>query len=292
MGLMHAALLWRAGLDVAVLDHRPDRAQRLNAEGYLVSGAAGEFHATVPVSARAAEVGPRDLVVMMVKAYDTGDAIANSTSAVSEQGVVLTLQNGLGNLEVLQEAFGAERVLGGTTASGAYRAGDDQVVVAGVGRIALGGEDRCAAERVCELFGAAGLPAEVSDDVQAILWTKAIVNAAINPLGALTRLRNGQLLETPELRMLMGRVVHEACRVALAAGVGPGEDAVAVVEDVARTTANNRCSMLQDLAAGRPTEIDYINGYIGSLGRELGCPCPVNMMLKDLVAAVRIRRGN
>jgi len=292
MGLMHAGLLWRAGLDVTVLDHRPERALRLNADGYRVSGAAGDFHAAVPVNATAAEVGPCDFVIILVKAYSTRDAVAHCAAAVSERSVVLTLQNGLGNLEVLQGAFGLERVLAGTTASGAYRTGDDEVAVAGIGQIALGGEDRRAAERACGLLCAAGLPAEVNDDVQAILWAKAIVNAGINPLGALTRLRNGQLLQAPAVRALMERIVREACRVAHAAGVAPGEDLVAVVEEVARKTANNRCSMLQDLKAGRPTEIDYINGYIATLGRELGCPCPVNATVRDLVAAAEPRRGS
>ena len=292
MGLMHAGLLWRAGLDVAVLDHRPERALRLNAGGYRVSGAAGQFHAAVPVTATAAEVGPCDLVIILVKAYSTRDAVAHCAAAVSEQSVVLSLQNGLGNLEVLQEAFGSERVLAGTTASGAYRTSDDQVVVAGIGQIALGGQDGCAARWVCELLSGAGLPAEVSDDVQAILWAKAIVNAGINPLGALTRLRNGQLLQALAARMLMGQIVDEACRVAHAAGVAPGEDLVSLVEEVARKTANNRCSMLQDLVAGRPTEIDYINGYIATLGRELGCPCPANATVRDLVAAAQPRRGS
>jgi 2-dehydropantoate 2-reductase len=291
MGLTHAGLLWRAGLDVTVLDHRPERAQRLNADGYRVSGAAGEFHAAVPVNASAAEVGACGLIIILVKAYSTRDAVAHCADAVSDQSVVLTLQNGLGNLEVLQGAFGPERVLAGTTASGAYRLSDDEVVVAGIGQIALGGEDRRAAERACGLLCAAGLPAQVSDDVQAILWAKAIVNAGINPLGALTRLRNGQLLQAPSVRMLMGRIVREACRVAHAAGVAPGEDLVAMVEEVARKTANNRCSMLQDLTAGRPTEIDYINGYVATLGRELGCSCPVNGAVRDLVAAAHLRRG-
>lgn len=292
MGLMHAGLLWRAGLDVTVLDHRPERARRLNAGGYLVSGAAGEFHAAVPVNASAAEVGGCGLIIILVKAYSTRDAVAHCAEAVSDQSVVLTLQNGLGNREVLQEAFGPRRVLAGTTASGAYRTGDDQVVVAGIGKIALGGQDSCAAEWVCELFSGAGLPAEVNDDVESTLWAKAIVNAGINPLGALARVRNGQLLQTRALRLLMGLVVREACRVAHAAGVAPGEDLVSLVEEIARVTANNRCSMLQDLTAGRPTEIDYINGYIASLGRDLGCPCPVNATVRDLVAAAEHRRGS
>lgn len=292
MGLMHAGLLWRAGLDVTVLDHRPERARRLNAGGYRVSGAAGEFHAAVPVNASAAEVGACGLIIILVKAYSTRDAVAHCAEAVSDQSVVLTLQNGLGNREVLQDAFGPGRVLAGTTASGAYRTGDDQVVVAGIGKIALGGQDSCAAEWVCELFSGAGLPAEFHDDVESILWAKAIVNAGINPLGALARVRNGQLLQTRALRMLMRRTVEEACVVARAAGVTPGDDLVAVVEEVARATANNRCSMFQDLIAGRPTEIDYINGYIAAQGRELGCPCPANVTVRDLVAAVRPRRGS
>ncbi len=292
MGLLHAGLLWRAGLDVTVLDHRPERAQRINTSGYHVSGAAGHFHATPPVTARPDEIRPCDLAIILVKAHSTRSAGAHCAPVVAEGGVVLTLQNGLGNLELLQSTFGAERVLAGTTSSGAYMTDDCSLSVAAVGQIALGGSNRHAAGRVCRLLGSAGLPAAVSDDVQATLWTKAIVNAGINPLGALTGLRNGQLLQVPALRMSIRRIVDEASNVARAAGIMLDGDIAAMVEDVAVTTANNRCSMLQDLAAARPTEIDYINGYIAVLGAQLNCPCPANAAVRDLVAAAGRKKGN
>jgi 2-dehydropantoate 2-reductase len=147
------------------------------------------------------------------------------------------------------------------------------------------------AEEVAALLTGAGLPATVTDDVEAALWRKAIVNAAINPLGARTRRRNGELLELPALRTLLGRVAREAHGAALAAGIALREvDPVALVEEVCRRTATNQCSMLQDVLAGRRTEIEQINGEIVRRGKAAGAAVELNETLLALVGGI-VERG-
>ena len=163
--------------------------------------------------------------------------------------------------------------------------GVGKVREAGRGTIRLGspfGEHERAIH-VADMLAGAGLVCEVSESVDQILWEKAIINAAINPVTALTGLRNGQLLETPEVRGVLAAITEEASRVAAAAGMQVREDMVAVVERVCRQTAANRSSMLQDLSAGRRTETDYIGGEIAWRARELDMSAPLCSALSALV---------
>jgi 2-dehydropantoate 2-reductase len=181
---------------------------------------------------------------------------------------------------------GEGQVLAGTTASGATLLGVGRVQVAGIGGIVLGSPagDRARAELAAEWLSVGELRAEVVEDVEAALWRKAIINAAINPLGALTGRRNGELLEDEGLRRLLGLVAGEAHQAALAAGMALEEmDPVAAVEQVCTATAQNLCSMLQDVRAGRRTEIDQINGEIARRAAAVGIETPLCEALRALV---------
>ncbi len=280
MGLMHAGTLARAGREVTLLDYRPDRAARLNAGDIRLESETGDWRVHVPCRAQA-DFGPVSLVLIFVKAYATREALKQARGLLEPATAVLTLQNGLGNLEVLREFVVPERALAGTTSSGATLLGEGQVRVAAVGDIVVGGAE---AEAVAALFTAAGLPATTTDDVQSVLWRKAAVNSAINPLTALTGLRNGQILEIPALRGLLREVAKESAAISQALGhdLSPSE-MPEQVEDICRLTANNRSSMLQDLSAGRRTEIDQINGAIAVAAREAGLRAPLNTTLAGLV---------
>jgi len=293
MGLTHAGLLARAGLDVTVLDYRPQRAAQLGASGISIRGAAGEFEVSVPVTAAASEVRSTDLAIFFVKAYSTAAALRHAQDALQEQTILLTLQNGLGNYELLVEFAGVPRVLVGTTSSGAYRSGLGEVHVAAIGDVQIGGVEAAAevADQVCELFSGAGLPAEVCDDLAAVLWRKAIINASVNPLAALTGVRNGALLQVPGMRLLLRGLAREAEQIAAAAGINLDEDMVAVVEQVVAHTAQNRCSMLQDLQAGRRTEIEQISGHLATVGREHNAPAYLNQTITSMVKAAEAKKG-
>ncbi|HUS79948.1 MAG TPA: ketopantoate reductase C-terminal domain-containing protein, partial [Armatimonadota bacterium] len=134
-----------------------------------------------------------------------------------------------------------------------------------------------------QFFTRADLPCEVTDDVESALWTKAIVNAAINPLTALTGRPNGELLEHDDLRRTLGLVAEEAAAVAHACGVAVPAGIVEVVEGVCRQTAENRSSMLQDVTAGRRTEVDYISGEIARRALAQGMGAPLCTALAALV---------
>jgi 2-dehydropantoate 2-reductase len=286
MGLLLAGRLARAGYEVRLVDHRADRATALAASPMVLVEPDGDHRFLVPVVTRAADVGVVDLVVIATKAYDTAQAAADAGPLVGEATTVLSLQNGLGNVETLVERFGAERVIGGVTAQGATLLDQGRVRHAGEGEtvVAPAGETSLRLADVAAALNRAGLPTNVSRNLEGLVWSKAIVNAAINPVGALTRLRNGDLIAHPETRSLMESVVVEAATVAVAAGITLVDgDPWAKTQQVCAATAENVNSLLQDVRRARRTEIEYINGAIVARGETVGTPAPVNRALADLV---------
>lgn len=296
MGCLLAAFLAESGPEVLLMDHRPDRAEAISRQGLFVEGISGEREVPVTASASPADAAGADLVIICVKAYQTEVAVKPLISFLGPETRVLTLQNGVGNVEAIAEACGPERVWGGVTAQGATVLGPGHIRHAGTGETLIGayknGGHESRLEAAAQVFNQAGLPARVEPAVQSLIWSKLIVNAGINPLTALTRLRNGQLLEYPGTEKIMERAVAEAAAVAEALKIElVFPDALARVREVARATAGNVASMLQDVLARRPTEIDYINGAVAARGRELGLPTPVNETLTALVKTIEASYG-
>lgn len=233
-------------------------------------------------------VGPCEAAIVLVKARQTPWAAAACQVLLAPGAVAYTLQNGVGNREALAAELGEARVGQGVTALGGTLLGPGRVRHAGMGLTTLGAApDRARAEELASLLTAAGLPAEVSDDVEALLWGKLVVNVGINALTALLRVPNGALADIPVARELMAAAVGEAAAVAAARGVRlPYDDPVAHVEAVARATGANRSSMLQDVLRGAATEVAVINGAVVREGARLGVPTPLNAALLALVEAL------
>jgi 2-dehydropantoate 2-reductase len=291
MGTLFSVLLANAGHEIHVLDKNPARAALLSKKGLALEGISAGRAARVPVTTDPSSVGPCELVIVCVKAYDTQAAAGSLGALLSDDTMVLTLQNGLGNAELLAEAAGAGRVLAGSTAQGANVVEPGRVIHAGTGDTHVGELSGPATDRVrrlCEMYAAAGLPTSPSDDVAGLLWGKLVVNVGINPFTGLLQVRNGELLEHDETRELMKMAVDEAVAVAQAAGVRlPFPDPLARVQEVAKLTGQNKSSMYQDVAAGRRTEIDFICGAVVREGEKLGVPTPVNRALTLLVRSLK-----
>ena len=230
-----------------------------------------------------------DLVLVCTKTRATAQAAATARDLLAADGLALTLQNGLGNLEQLVAAVGAQRAAAGVTSQAATLLAPGRVRHAGSGPTVLGippGREE-AITAVAGLFTRAGRETRLSDDVDSLLWSKLIVNVGINALTALLRVPNGVLAQTPECDLLMARAVAEAVAVARALSIGlDGERQLERVREVCLRTADNRASMLQDILRGRPTEIDAINGAVVARGRAAGVDTPVNLLLTQLVQAL------
>jgi 2-dehydropantoate 2-reductase len=290
MGSLYGAMLAGAGEEVWLVNVWKEHVEEINRHGLTVWIGDEKRLVRVPATTDPASVGPADLVLVFVKAYATEQAMRGALSLVGENTAVLTLQNGVGNVEQLCSVVGEGRVLAGSSTFGANLAGPGCVRMAGKGETTLGelnGEVTERLGKIAAAFERAGLSPVISDNIQGVLWTKLLVNAGINPLTAICRVNNGRLLEIPELAALLERAVGEAQAVAEKKGIRlTVADPVAHVKKVARATADNVSSMRQDVERGRRTEIDVICGAVVREGAEAGVPTPVNETLALLVRAL------
>ena len=266
-----------------------------------------------------AAIGPCDVGLVLVKSHQTawaaeqarllfrqGDKETRRTGDLDDnlslpppplvspsRTLVVTLQNGLGNREVLAAVLGERHVGQGVTTLGATLLGPGRVRHAGQGPTVFGAApDRAGAAALAGLFEACGLPAELTDDLDGLVWGKLVANAGINALSALLRVPNGALAAVPQAHALVEQAAVEAAAVAAARGVRlPYADPAAHALAIAEATGANRSSTLQDVLRGSPTEIDAINGAIAREGLRLGVPTPVNSMLAALVRALDATAG-
>ncbi len=296
MGCLLGGYLARAEHDVFLVDPVTERTDAICAHGISVEGVGGDFE--VAASAGPVFVGdaPPDLVLVCVKAYHTAEAAHDIAGFLGSDSVVLTLQNGVGNIERLAYTLPRMQLLAGTTSLGANLLAPGRVHHAGEGRTHIGdvyGERSDRAEKIAALFTEARLPAVSADDIHELVWNKLAVNVGINALTALLRVRNGRILAAEGATKVMEPAVAECIAVAEESGVRlDTEEVMARVKDVARRTASNRSSMLMDMLGGRRTEIDAINGAVVHRGRELGVAVPVNETLTHLVHALESLREN
>jgi len=290
LGCLLGALLVEAGEDVWLVDYRPDRVALLRRQGIrLDTPGRGSRTVQVPIGLPE-EAGPADLTIVAVKAHQTKTAAQALPRLMALGGLALSLQNGLGNLEGMAAAAGPQRLLAGVAFLGVTRTAAGQVILAGRGRIIIGvpaGSQVTAAEmsRVAAVLQRAGLECQETADIEAALWEKLLVNVGINPLTALLRVPNGALPELPEAWELALAAANEALAVARAAGIKLTVDPEASLRRVCAATAANRSSMLQDVLAGRTTEIEALNGQVAVRGRAVGVETPVNDFLTKLLRA-------
>ena len=290
LGCLVAALFWEAGVQVSLVDYRPERVARLRRQGLQVQTPEGGHRVVQTPIALAPEVGTCDLTIMAVKAYQTEAAARVLPGLMAQGGMALTLQNGLGNLEAMARVVGPERLLAGVGLLGVTRQAEGRIIYAGRGAIFIGvpaGSQVSAAEvsTVVDLFRRAGLECHPREDIEAVLWEKLVINVGINPLTALLRVPNGVLLKLPEAWEVAVAAAGEAQAVAQAAGLSLSGDPAARLRQVCTHTAANHSSMLQDILNGRPTEIEALNAQVAARGRALGLPTPVNDLLTRLLRA-------
>ena len=267
---------------------REDHANAVREEGLRVTGEL-ETH-VFPDATTDGRGLEADLAIVTVKAFDT--PAAARTLATGEFEAALSVQNGMGNEETLEEYF--ETVLAGTASYGAILQDPGVVECTGTGEIVLGSPDggtSPAADHVGEAFLGVGLETTVAADMPRRLWEKLAVNAGINPITALTRGQNRVVLEG-EANELARAATRETARTARAHGIAlSNREALAALEGVAEATAANTSSMCQDVLAGRRTEIDAINGYVLERARDVSLEVPTNRILTALVRSREREEG-
>ncbi len=281
MGCLFAARLAQSGAKVYLVDHKQDRAERLEKQGITVENQ-GETFVEHPTMATHVPTG-LDLVLILTKAYST------FALRFPPETPVLTLQNGLGNVETLCSIVGSARVLVGSTMEAAMLLDEGKVRHVASGKTSLGAWTSCPTAPAQELLQKAGFEVEVTDAPGQLLWEKVAINAGINPLTAILNKPNGSLLELTEIRQLMRDLVVEAAKVASTEGYRFDQSLVELAEDTCHRTRENISSMLQDVRAGKQTEIDAISGEILRRAQLASLPTPRTRVIYQLVRGLELR---
>jgi 2-dehydropantoate 2-reductase len=291
LACLFAARCTNAGKKIAMLGNWPEGVQTLRDQGVCLQEMDGsEKNFPVEVIHTFEKKARFSYALVLVKSWQTERAARQVAEYLTCDGIVLTLQNGLGNREILAQVLGEERVFLGTATTGA--------TLLAPGRVRAGGEGMISLSRGSEMsifkqwFQQAGFAVQAVADLDGLVWGKLVVNAAINPLTALLGVPNGALLHLETARVLMAGVAREVAAVAKAQGIQlPFLDPITAAEEVARKTAANHSSMLQDIQRGALTEIEAICGAVVATGNKAGVPAPLNETLYRLVKALAEKKS-
>lgn len=281
LGCLFAARLTQGGVNVTLVDYKPDRAKRLQDKGITVESADGTIAAKPPVVT--AVPARQDLIIVLVKSHATGSL------EFPPDTPVLSLQNGLGNIETLCGILGSARVLAGVTSEAAHEIEEGVVRHAGSSVTTVGSWTSCPPNTAAEILAKGGFQVEITESPGQNIWEKVCINAGINPLTALLDVPNGKLLGIREARELMRDLVVEATKVAATEGYRFSTSLVEKAESTCRDSAENISSMLQDVRKHRRTEIDALSGEIMRRAQLASLPTPRTRMIWQLVKGLEQR---
>ncbi|MBU8881355.1 ketopantoate reductase family protein [Bacillus sp. FJAT-29790] len=290
LGSAIGGALAEAGSEVYLINRRKEYVNSINAKGLILRS--GIIDRTIKVQARTdcKGIGPVDLIIVLVKSFHTKQAIEDASELIGDQTMIMSLQNGLGNEEILAEVVGKERLLGGKTYVGGVMLGPGHVLAGIKNKYTyigeLDGSITGRVSRVSEVFTKAGLLTVVSSNIIGIIWDKLLINVATGALSGITKLTYGDLYKIPEIRDCAFEAISEGIAVAKANGVALS---VENPEEIWLKAAEGlpdefKTSMLQSLEKGSVTEIDFINGAVVRWGERSNIPTPVN---KALVANIK-----
>ena len=297
LGSIFGSLFAQKGFSVTLVEVLTERVHLIEKEGLWMQWPDGNrTHERVAITSDVDKVGVKDVVMVAVKGYHTQSAIESALPMIGEATTVLSVQNGLGNLEIIAETVGPERVVGGITAHSGMPVSMNEVrYVGGLGPLLVigpyDGVVRPGFEKMVEKFQGVGLDVHTTPDINSVIWKKLIANVSTNVVAALTGLTGGLAVTHKETVKIIDGLCQELAEVGRAKGIDFPElhDPLAFSLKAFSSTKDNKVSMLQDVEAGRPTEIGNLNEVIVAEGKRLGIPTPYNEAVSWLTRGVEER---
>jgi len=228
-----------------------------------------------------------DIIFLFVKSYSTLDAINDIKDSINQNSIIISLQNGLGNVEEINKFIDMDRIVYGSTTIGAAKSSSSTVIAGGSGIINIGGADKKNIAKVNSLLKESGFDSHIVDDPDPVVWNKAIINAGINPIAAILKMPNGKILSNQHALTLQENIIKEAVDAAIANKIEIKFDEILqITRDVCKKTSENLCSMLQDIQNNRQTEIESINGKIIKYGEQAGINMQFNKSVYLLIKSM------
>lgn len=289
VGCYFGAMLARAGHRVTLIG-RQAHVQAVQQHGLRLQTATEDIHVPMEASTEVSAVQGADVVLFCVKSTDTETAARQIRPYLSEGALLLTLQNGVDNDERASVVLGdGHPVAPAVVYVATAMAGPGHVRHYGRGELVIA--PSASSEQVAQQFAAAGIPTQVSDNVRGALWAKLVINCAYNALSALTQMPYGWLVEQGGVNPLIDDIIDECLAVARADAIALPDNLRAAVHGLPQTMPGQLSSTAQDLARGKLTEIDHLNGYVVQRARAHGMAAPVNNTLLVLVRLAQTPRG-
>jgi 2-dehydropantoate 2-reductase len=289
VGCYFGGMLARAGHRVTLIGRRR-HVDAFRKSGLHFEGLRFDEHVQVDASIEPAAVRGAQLVLFCVKSTDTEKAAEQIAPFLDANAVVVNLQNGVDNTDRIQARM-KNPVIPAVVYVATEMAGPGHLKHHGRGDLVIGSPHAKINEEIRSRFEAAGVPVVISDNVDGELWAKLVVNCAYNAISAITQLPYGRMIQGPGVRELMKDVVEETLAVAKASGVRMAPDMLAKTYKIAEAMPTQFSSTAQDLARGKPTEIDHLNGFVAHKGEALGIPTPANRALHALVKLLESKRA-
>ena len=279
VGCYYGGLLLRDGHDVTFIGRQP-HVDAINAHGLLLDMQGFKGHLPAKAAVDTTALAAPDLVLLCVKSADTEAAGRSLIGHLRPDTSVLSLQNGVDNAPRLRAIIG-QAVIPAVVYVGSEMAASGHVRHHGGGDLVIGASP--ASEALAQTLNAAGIHTTIAVDIEAVQWTKLITNCAFNALSAVAGIAYGPMIEVEGTRDVIASAVQEAVSVARASGVAMPDDLVAQILKIPAAMPNQTSSTAQDLSRGKPSEIDFLNGYVVRKGAELGIPTPTNRALQVMV---------
>jgi len=279
VGCYYGGLLLKAGHDVTFIGRQP-HVDAINANGLLLDTQTFKAHLPAKAATDTSALAPPDLVLVCVKSADTEAAGRSLEGRLRADTFVLSLQNGVDNAQRLSAVTG-HAVVPAAVYVGSGMAGPGHIKHHGGGGLAIGASPN--SEAMAQAFRAAGIETTIAADIETTLWSKLTINCAFNALSAVAGISYGPMIEVEGARDVIASAVQEAVDVARACGVAMPEDMLAQIFRIPAGMPNQKSSTAHDLARGKPSEIDFLNGHVVRKGAELGIPTPTNQVLQVMV---------
>ncbi len=291
MGSLIGGLLAENGNQVYLVDIWKEHIDAINKKGLLIEGCSGSRFIKIKAVKEIQEIDIiPDLLIFFVKSYNTERVASQISQVTGKNTSILTLQNGLGNTDILSKYFDSERIIAGTTSYGATVIEPGRIYHAGSGPTTIGelnGNISIRIKDIANLFNQSKIKTDITQNVVGLIWSKLLINVGINSLGVLLRVKNGELISGEVAPKIQKELVAEALEVVKKKGIKLiYEDIEKEVAIVCEKTKDNLNSMLQDVIRKKKTEIDFINGAIVREGKMYNIPTPVNKIVTDLIKAI------
>jgi 2-dehydropantoate 2-reductase len=296
LGTLLATNLSRAKNETHLLIDDLEKAKKISQDSVKVEGVSGNYRTRIHATANAKEIGSSEAIFICARSYNTENVLKGIKDLMGENTYVISLQDGLGNLQLISEYVDSDKIIGGVTSQLVNLSDEGHVKHGGKGGTIIGqdnGKVLSGIRLISSVLNKANFPTKISKDINSVIWSNLIINVGISALGAITSLKNGFLVKNEYTREIMRRTVSEAVKVAKRKRVKLiYDDPIQKVEAVCRATANNVSSMLEDILNYRQTEIDFINGAIVRQGKSLNIKTPTNEMLAELVKTIESNYSN